>query len=219
MTYSKTQERHKSDFTDKKAQYFAEIAEEIFAPIYPVLADNMYKQTGISAGKCIDLGAGPGHLGLALAAKNPHLQVVLCDPSKDMLMLAQKNCLTVDCCDRITLQLGSAEELPFPDHSTQLIVSRGSIFFWEDQSKALDEIYRVLAPGGWACIGGGFGNEKLFLQIQEKMHAKDPGWDKKRKERIGSQGAEHFTEILKKSSIIDYTISQENAGLWISFKK
>ena len=219
MQYSKTQRTQKSDFTDKKAKYFGEIAEEIFAPIYPVIADNIYGQTDITSGRCIDIGAGPGHLGLAIGARNPHLQVVLYDPSEDMLTLAKENSLSVDFSHRITLQRGSAEQLPFSDNSTQLIVSRGSIFFWEDQIKALNEIYRVLAPNGCACIGGGFGNDELLRKVQEKMQVKDPDWDKKRKERIGSQGVEHFTDKLKKSIIIDYTISQERAGLWIFFKK
>ena len=39
-----------------------------------------------------------------------------------------------------------------------LVVSRGSIWFWDNPGKALKEIYRILKPGGKAYIGGGKGS-------------------------------------------------------------
>jgi hypothetical protein len=38
-----------------------------------------------------------------------------------------------------------------------LVVSRGSLWFWDDQVKGPQEIYRVLKPGGVAFVGGGLG--------------------------------------------------------------
>lgn len=48
--------------------------------------------------------------------------------------------------------------MPFPDNSVDLVVSRGSIFFWDDPVKGLQEVYRALRPGGKAMIGGGAGS-------------------------------------------------------------
>jgi SAM-dependent methyltransferase len=42
--------------------------------------------------------------------------------------------------------------------SVDFLVSRESIFFWDDPVKGLKEIRRVLRPGGTACIGGGAGS-------------------------------------------------------------
>lgn len=219
MTSLNTQNSESRNFTGDSARKFAKIAEEIFAPIYPVIADNIFRETGISSGRCIDLGSGPGHLGLALAARNPELEIVLYDQSEEMLAIAQTRCLSTSFADRVTMQQGKAEDIPFSDNSAQLIVSRGSVFFWEDQLQAINEIYRVLAPGGFAYIGGGFGNETLQLKICEEMRAVDSDWGATRKKRMGTQSTEHFTTLLQQSIVDNYKISQEKAGLWIIFKK
>ena len=38
-----------------------------------------------------------------------------------------------------------------------LVILRGAFFFIMDKPQILSEIYRVLAPGGLAFVGGGYG--------------------------------------------------------------
>lgn len=206
-------------FDKKRSAQFSRIAEEIFAPVYPVLADYVRRETGIRSGVCVDLGAGPGHLGLALAAQNPVMQVVLCDASEDMLELARSNGRSSGSADRVRVEFGSAEQLPFLDASIRLVVSRGSIFFWDDQVQGMNEIYRILAPGGQACIGGGFGNAALQAQIQAAMQSVDSNWETRRRERLEAQGLRHFETMMKKTRVPDYQIKKTEAGLWICFEK
>ena len=47
--------------------------------------------------------------------------------------------------------------MPLPADCIDLVVSRGSIFFWKDKVQGLREVYRILRPGGAAMIGGGLG--------------------------------------------------------------
>ena len=54
-----------------KALEFDEIAERIFAPIYPVLAAQIMAETGIKRGNCLDIGCGGGLLGLHVALLCP----------------------------------------------------------------------------------------------------------------------------------------------------
>jgi ubiquinone/menaquinone biosynthesis C-methylase UbiE len=206
-------------FEKQGAGAFARIAEDVFAPIYPVIAEQIVRHTGITAGACIDIGAGPGHLGLALAATNPRLQVILYDASADMLNLARKNSFVRKLTHRVSVQTGQAEELPFLDNSVQLAVSRGSIFFWDDQVRGINEIYRVIAPKGCAYIGGGFGNVDLKRKIQQTMAQRNPDWDAKRKARLSAQGERHFESVMERSDVNDYNILRSEAGLWISFSK
>ena len=60
--------------------------------------------------------------------------------------------------DRLLAIVGVAERLPLPDNSVDLLVSRGSIFFWDDPVQGLEEVQRVLRVGGKAYIGGGAGS-------------------------------------------------------------
>jgi len=78
--------------------------------------------------------------------------------------------------DRLFAVVGVAEAMPFPDNSVDLVVSRGSIFFWDDPAQGLKEVHRVLRPGGKAYIGGGAGGgypdwatEKLIQGRKDKM--------------------------------------------------
>jgi ubiquinone/menaquinone biosynthesis C-methylase UbiE len=219
MTYSNTQSDSETHFNNAGAKRFGKIASEIFAPIYPVIAKNISKQTSITSGLCIDIGCGPGNLGLSLAALHAKLQVVLLDPSVDMLTLARANCMAANLTERVSLQQGCAESLPFKSNSAQLIISRGSIFFWLDQVQALNEVYRVLAPGGQAYIGGGFGNVQLLEQIKQQMHELHPEWDNIRQKRMGQQSTQHFAALLEQSIINDHEVKQKEAGIWMHIKK
>jgi len=198
---------------------FHQTSKDILAPVYPVIAEMILKETGIRRGVCIDIGAGPGNLGLALAEQAPDLKVILFDLLEEMLEKAKENCAVRNLEQRIRLCRGNVEELPFEDDSADLIVSRGSVFFWEDQLRAINEIYRVLKPGGCAFIGGGFGNEALLAQIIPKMIEKNPDWDRDRKKRVGEEGYLHFTKMMKETKVPRYEINRKQAGLWIIFRK
>lgn len=198
---------------------FTKISNDIFAPIYPAIAKNIIIETGISEGICIDLGTGPGNLGLAMAELCLNLSVILFDLSEEMLEVAEENCIKRALSKRAKVQKGNVEELPFSNNTADLIISRGSIFFWKNPTKAINEAYRVLKPGGVAYIGGGFGNKELLLQIKPKILKQNPNWENERKDRIGENGYNGFKDIMKKSDVKDYEINRKQAGLWIIFKK
>jgi len=201
------------------AKDFEKVSKTILAPVYPVIAENIIKETGVVSGICIDLGAGPGNLGLELAKLASGFKVILLDMSEEMLKIAEKNCSDMLLTDRVSSWKGNVEQLPFQEDTVDLVVSRGSIFFWEDQVKALNEVYRILKPGGYAYLGGGFGNEELLSQVRAKMREQNPQWDNEREKRTGKVGYLHFSELMKKTIIPRYKISRKQAGLWIIFKK
>jgi len=93
----------------------------------------------------LDAGCGAGHTALAFA---PHVRhVTALDLSAAMLgqvdKLAAERGLT-----NITTRQGDVEQIPFPDASFDLIVSRYSAHHWPRPQDALAEFQRVLRPGG-----------------------------------------------------------------------
>ena len=70
---------------------------------------------------------------------------------------------------RTSTILGDVQNIPIEDESINLVISRGSLWFWEDKKKSFEEIYRVLTDGGIAYIGCGFGDEKTKNEVYEKM--------------------------------------------------
>lgn len=203
-------------YTMNAAEFNEKIMKGHFRKIYPVIAAQIVERTGVSAGRCIDLGGGPGMLA-ACIAKITLLKVTVVDLMPECVELARENSAEEGVGDRVDAIQGVAEALPFDDGVIDLVVSRGSIFFWQDQKQGLAEVYRVLRPGGWAWIGGGFGTAELLREI-EAVKADDPEWNRKRKERMRQNPPEHFRAMLQRLGIKGVVEHQE-AGTWIIFRK
>jgi SAM-dependent methyltransferase len=104
--------------------------------------------TAVSAGGAADLGCGPGDLVMTLAQMAPGLAVTGVDLSEEMLAQAEERAEALGLGDRVSFRQGDAADIPFPDGSLDLVVSTLSLHHWSDPVAVLDEIARVLRPGG-----------------------------------------------------------------------
>ncbi len=200
------------------AKEFGRIANEIFAPVYPVIAQEIIGDTGINRGCCIDLGSGPGHLGMALAQKS-ELEIILLDKKTDMLKIARKNIDDRNLGGRVKTLLADVSSLPLADCSVQLVASRGSLFFWDEPIRVFNEVYRVLAPGGAAVIGGSFGNPRIKREVDRKMMEINPKWHEDVLKRIGPDEPAKWKDILSQSVIPNFYIDHTPYSMWIKFVK
>jgi ubiquinone/menaquinone biosynthesis C-methylase UbiE len=196
---------------------FNYIAKYIFAPIYPVLARQILLKTGITRGTCLDLGSGSAFLAMALSKKAELLTYAL-DSSPDMLSLAQENIDEQGLNAQVYPVLGDVHSLPWPKESIDLVVSRGSIFFWEDLPKVYQEVSRVLRRGGYAYIGGGFGSQELFEEIREKMKPYED-WEQNVRKRMSKDNTDNIKESLNKAHIEQAEIKDDETGFWIIIRK
>jgi len=69
-----------------------------------------------------------------------------------MIAIAQANAEARNQGTRITFKVGSGARMPFADESVDLILSTFSLHHWEDPVAVVEEIYRVLKPGGRVVI-------------------------------------------------------------------
>ncbi|WP_254059036.1 class I SAM-dependent methyltransferase [Methanogenium sp. MK-MG] len=195
-----------------------EIAKTIFAPIYPVIAEKIIGKSGITKGTCIDLGSGPASLAIAVAQQSD-LSVIALDYSDDMHESASRNIKEAGLSERIRLLCGDVHAMPLDDDSADLIISRGSMFFWNDIHTAFREIYRVLKPGGMTYIGGGFGNKELRDEISATMIKKNPDWKEFNRKNISPENAERFQIMLDEIGVPKYEIILGDEGFWIVISK
>jgi ubiquinone/menaquinone biosynthesis C-methylase UbiE len=200
------------------AQEFDQIASEVFAPIYPVIAKQIAARTGITKGRCLDVGTGGGHLGLEVA-KLFDGELVLLDRNPCALRFAESRIAARDR-GRITTAEATVCNLPFADESFNLVVSRGSMQFWEDREKGIKEIWRVLARDGAAYIGGGFGSTALRDSIELAMTARGLETEYTRQKRLGkSSSIGDYTAVLGRLGITAFQRLDDGGGDWILIRK
>lgn len=197
---------------------FYNIATGSFAPVYPALAQQIVQDFDIKDGLCVDVGGGCGSLSMALARiTNLTIYMLDIDPTPVRLcnLLVDEAGLT----GRVRAIEGDAQDMPFRDNFANLVVSRGSIFFWPDQLRGVLECYRILKPGGVAYIGGGF-SRILDPAVRDPL-AKQAA----KQHRSGGGGgwrpiAEDIVEKAKAAGIADIQFEREQyAGQWLTIRK
>lgn len=202
----------------KQARGFYTIATTVFAPIYPIIAGQILDYTGMRAGTALDIGAGPALLSVALARQSD-LKVIALDRSPAMLMVAAEHIRAEGLVRRILPAYGDVHEIPCEDSTVHLITSRGSWFFWDDLCTAFREIHRVLATGGYAYIGGGFGTAVLKEEINSAMRAKNPEWDTQVRSRFQRNNPVRIRQDLESAGIRSYQLIEDDSGFWAVFRK
>ncbi len=208
----------REEYTGESAAAFNDVAQTVFFPIYPVIANQILDKAGIDHGVCLDIGCGPAHLAIALATLSD-LKICAMDNSPPMLRIAEENIRKYRLEHRIRAVFGDAMEIPFTTGSIDLVVSRGSFFFWQNLSRSFSECLRVLRPGGMAYIGGGFGNARLRDEIAATMRERDPGWEGKRSRWSQHCSPPKVRAALSLAGIRDYDLTKDDSGYWVLFRK
>ena len=96
----------------------------------------------------VDLGSGAG-MDSILAASNtgPTGKVIGVDMAPAMVRKARRNAELL-CVNNVEFRQGTLEELPVQDNSVDLAITNGVFNLCVDKAAVLEEVYRVLCPGG-----------------------------------------------------------------------
>jgi ubiquinone/menaquinone biosynthesis C-methylase UbiE len=95
--------------------------------------------------RVLDVGCGSGYVLRQLADRLPAaMDLTGIDPAPGMIRAARDSAGD----DRLRFLIGSAEQLPAPGNTFDLVISTTSFDHWRDQRAGLTECARALAPGG-----------------------------------------------------------------------
>jgi ubiquinone/menaquinone biosynthesis C-methylase UbiE len=95
--------------------------------------------------RVLDVGCGTGYLLGRLAARLPHAaELAGIDAAATMIEVARAAATD----SRLRFSVGTAEQLPWPGETFDLVVSTTSFDHWADQQAGLAQCARVIAPGG-----------------------------------------------------------------------
>src|ERR1700733_3549102 len=102
--------------------------------------------TGERFGRALDLGCGPGTLSEDLLRVSEEVWGV--DSSEGMISLATRRIKDTPFRNNLHFEVGAAEQLRFPDAYFDAVICVGVLRYLESWEKGLQEICRVLKPGG-----------------------------------------------------------------------
>ncbi|MFQ5877723.1 MAG: class I SAM-dependent methyltransferase [Acidobacteriota bacterium] len=102
--------------------------------------------------RLLEIGFGPGISVERVADLAPEGFVAGIDISRAMLSEATRRLRRKAASGRIELRLGSASSIPYGDRDFDKVFAINSMLFWPDPAGALEEIRRVLRPGGLVAI-------------------------------------------------------------------
>jgi len=102
----------------------------------------------IKRGRLLDIGTGPGHLLREIHRLNPEIELYGLDISNSMVEQAGRNLADI----KADLQRGNIRATNYKNDWFDLATCSGSFYLWDRPIDGLDEIHRILKPGGAAYL-------------------------------------------------------------------
>lgn len=116
------------------------------------LETKLILKAGITNGSALEVGPGPGYLGLEWLRQTEGTDLKGLEISPDMIRIAERNAREYSLEGRVEYVKGDAQKMPFDDHMFDAVFTNGSLHEWSQPAAVFDEICRVLKPGGRYCI-------------------------------------------------------------------
>jgi len=154
-------------------------------------------KSGITSGSVLEVGPGPGYLGLEWLSKTKGTDLTCLEISQEMIKMARKNVLEYGLQDRAGYTQGNALAMPFDDNTFDGAFSNGSLHEWEDPAAVLGEMHRVVKPGGRIFVSDLRRDMSriifFFMKLSVKPKSIKPGF-------ISSLNAAYTKEELEKTA-------------------
>ncbi len=181
---------------------------ELWRPVYPYLAQWISRRCPSEPRWILELGPFSGGISSALRNQFEDARTICLMRQIEVAQVVKRQFEP-----NPEILVGHLERLPFTP-SFDISISRGAFFFLT--SEMMKEAHRILNPGGWALLGGGYGpltppeeisgiaeeSKRLNYQLGKKWISKG-----ELKKMVREAGMERYSEIL------------EEGGLWLLLRK
>jgi SAM-dependent methyltransferase len=169
----------------------------------------------VSFGTLLEVGPGSVFPGLDWLAKQPDLDLVgvgYTEPER-VEALAQAAKLGVGA--RVNYPDGPARPFPLAARSVDAVVSFGAVHQWPEPLRVLDEVARVLKPGGKLFFGD---VRKDLGAVQATLWAAfgKPGMKAVYKHRQGALTAEEAKALFAHSRLVGWSVRALGPDWWVA---
>ncbi|MEL7835107.1 class I SAM-dependent methyltransferase [Fodinibius sp. Rm-B-1B1-1] len=114
-------------------------------PLYDLVLDVMQIE---NYDKILEIGFGNGKFFNRLFKRAEGLQVMGIDYSQEMVRAAKRINNRFIASEKLNLQRGNSDQLPYSDHCFDKVFCNMVIYFWDEPETHLSEIHRVLKSDG-----------------------------------------------------------------------
>lgn len=177
-------------------------------------------KSGIDRGLALEVGSGPGYLGLEWLKQTEGTTLKGLDISPDMISVARANAGEYDLTDRVEYVHSGADKTPFEDETFDAVFSNGSLHEWSQPKEIFNEIWRVLKMGGRIFVSD-FRRDMLFpvrwfLWLNARPKAIRPGLLTSIK--AAYTGSE-LDDLIRATKFSNYQVSCNPLGLKLTGTK
>ncbi len=174
----------------------------------------------------VDIATGTADLALETAKRIDVKQIIGVDIAQEMLDIGRKKIDKKALGETISLELGDSEDLRFEDSSVDAVTVAFGVRNFENVSKGLSEIYRVLKPGALLIVIE-FSKPRIFplkqlyhfyfknvLPFIGRITSKDPKAYRYLYESVQAfPDGRQFTELLEKEGFKNCTWKPLTLGI------
>lgn len=173
--------------------------------------------SGITYGFALEIGPGPGYLGLEWLKKTESTILMAVEISPEMTKIAERNAREYGLEGRVKYVKGDAHQIPFDDNTFDGVFTNGSLHEWSQPIRVFDEVYRVLKPGAKYFISDMRRDMnpfvKQFMKLMVKPKEIRPGF-------VSSINASYTTDeirsVLDQSNLKESVVAKTFMGLEIT---
>ncbi len=191
----------------------------LWLPVYSGIADQIVPLCYRTPVHILEIGSFSGGIGLVLAQRFPSARLTVAIEIEQLVpTFAHDWAPLLDTAmeGRVNVVSTGLAQLELSSEKYDLVVSRGVFFFLDETGDLLYEIDRVLAPGGLAFFGGGYGSgtsDSVIAELADESRELNRQLGK----RIFSR--EEFGQLIEKCGLGPRTEIEEEGGMWAVLKK
>ena len=172
---------------------------------------------GITEGLALEIGPGPGYLGLEWLKKTEGTKLTGIEISQEMINLAEKNARKYGLVERVKYVEGDAQKMPFENKIFDGIFTNESLHEWSQTKMILDELFRVLKPGGIYFISDLRRDIRPFMKWFIKLVTKPKEEQPSLMSSINaSYTIEEIESILAETSLKEHKVKKNIMGFVIT---
>jgi SAM-dependent methyltransferase len=182
--------------------------------VYPYLTAQIMEHYRSGSGTVLELGPFSGGISRELARSNPDMVITIAAEQPEVVTYLEQEVEDAGLGHNIKVKQTDLSHLGLADSCFDLIAFRGAFFFLEDE--LLLEIFRVLAPGGLAFVGGGYG-KSIPQQLIDNIHDESQVLNK----RLGRKWVtkEQLEAMLTRTGLAENCRIEEVGGIWLVIRK